>query len=173
MYAWDNCVDSSSDEALLVYWSCICASPAASALSLVGHAHIDATPHLHCHTASGDVDFTTPGTYTWTVPAAAKQVGVVSVMCVGGGGGAGAFTRGKDQTGGSGGGGEGMKSTHRRPAQQSKASSRLCPCGHSSSCGLCTLPCMGAAAAAKQDQQQQDVPPKECQSLLPMVHTTP
>ena len=51
----------------------------------------------------GQVEFTTPGTYTWTVPA---DVTSISVVCVGGGGGGGDWNNGLQ---GGGGGGLGYK----------------------------------------------------------------
>ena len=53
------------------------------------------------------VDFTTPGTYSWTVP-----LGVTSlnVLCIGGGGGGGTSKLPDGSSGGGGGGGGGIKS---------------------------------------------------------------
>lgn len=53
------------------------------------------------------VDFTTPGTYSWTVP-----LGVTSlnVLCIGGGGGGGTSKQSDGASGGGGGGGGGIKS---------------------------------------------------------------
>ena len=53
------------------------------------------------------VDFTTPGTYSWTVP---TSVTSLSVLCIGGGGGGGTSRQDDGSSGGGGGGGGGIKS---------------------------------------------------------------